>query len=87
MLQGARHRSEYSHEANYDGQKTLAAIDKAEDAICQFEGQASITVADLLRSRYSSDGCRRRSDMGKQQIDEQQIREIAENAFKTHFNA
>ena len=24
--------------------------------------------------------------MGKQQIDEQQIREIAENAFKTHFS-
>ena len=35
--QNARHQADYSREANYDRQETLAAIDKAEDVIDKFE--------------------------------------------------
>ena len=56
-LQGARHRADYSSEANYDRQETLAAIDKAEDMIDKFEAadreQRLGFVAHLLFRRRS----------------------------------
>ena len=37
-LQNARHQADYAYDANYDRQDTLAAIDRADDAISQIEG-------------------------------------------------
>jgi len=56
-LQDARHRADYSYEADYNRQDTLAAIDIAEGAIGQLEG-TSIDhrrgfVAHLLFKRRS----------------------------------
>ena len=57
VLQGARHRADYSSEANYDRQETLAAIDKAEDMIDKFEAvepeQRLGFIAHLLFRRRS----------------------------------
>ena len=56
-LQSVRHRADYSYEANYDGQETLAASDKAEDVIDKFEAanreQRLGFVAHLLFKRRS----------------------------------
>ena len=38
VLQNAQHQADYAYNANYDRQDTLAAIDKADDAISQLEG-------------------------------------------------
>ena len=40
-LQNARHQADYSREASYDRQDTLAAIDRAAGAISQLEGASN----------------------------------------------